>query len=81
MSPLAVGFDYTREDDGTPMMGLYIIELLYRACVLERAMFQSIDDGFFCKVVKTGDEAVELFERGFEYVNEINGGHMYWKKK
>ena len=28
MSPLAVGFDYTREGDSTPMMGLHIIELL-----------------------------------------------------
>ena len=27
MSPLAVGFDYAREYDGAPMMGLRIIEL------------------------------------------------------
>jgi hypothetical protein len=37
ISPLAVGFDYTKEDDSTPVMSLYIVELLYRVCALERA--------------------------------------------
>ena len=79
--PPAVGFDYIREDDSTPMMSIYIVELLYRARVLERAMFQSIDDSFICEVAKTANEAAELIELGLDYVNEINGGRLYWKKK
>jgi len=27
------------------------------------------------------DEVIELIELGFEYVNEINGSHLYRKKK
>ena len=42
---------------------------------------RSIDDSFVCKVANTADEATELIELGFEYVNEINGSHLYWKKK
>jgi hypothetical protein len=37
ISPPAVGFDYTREDDSTPVMSLYVVELLCRECVLGRA--------------------------------------------
>lgn len=44
---------------------------------LERAMFHSTDDSFICKVAGTTDEATELIELGFEYVNEINGRHLY----
>jgi hypothetical protein len=48
---------------------------------LERALFHSTDDSFVCKVVSTAYEATELIELGFEYVNEINGRHLYRKKK
>jgi hypothetical protein len=33
------------------------------------------------RVACTTDEATELIELGFEYVNEINGRHLYRKKK
>ena len=49
--------------------------------LLERAIFHSTDDNFVCKVASTADEASELIELGFEYVNEINGRHLYRKKK
>lgn len=48
---------------------------------LERALFQSQSDEFVCKVAKTPGEAVELVELGFEYVNEIQGVHLYRKRK
>ena len=48
---------------------------------LERALFQSRSDDFVCKVAKTSDEAVALVELGFEYVNEIQGVHLYRKCK
>ncbi len=47
----------------------------------ERAMFHSTDDSFVCKVASTTEEATELIELVFEYVNEINGRHLYRKKK
>lgn len=53
-----------------------------RVCVLlERAIFHTGSDAFVCKVASTADEAQELIELGFEYVNEINGRHLYRKKK
>ncbi len=32
ISPPVVGFDYTKEDDGTPVMSFYFVEVLYRVC-------------------------------------------------
>jgi hypothetical protein len=32
-------------------------------------------------MAKSVDEAQPLIELGFEYVNEINGHHLYWKRK
>ena len=49
--------------------------------LLERAMFHSTDDSFVCKVANSTDEATELIELGFEYVNEIKGSYLYRKKK
>ncbi len=49
--------------------------------LLERALFHSTNDNFICKVAKSADEATELIELGFEYVNEINGLHLYRKRK
>jgi hypothetical protein len=42
---------------------------------------RATDDSFVCKVASTTEEATELIELGFEYVNEINGRHLYRKKK
>ena len=48
---------------------------------LECAIFHSTDDSFVCKVASTTDEATELIELDFDYVNEIKGRHLYRKKK
>jgi len=40
-----------------------------------------VSDEFICKVARNSDEAVELIELGFEYVNEINGSFLYRKRK
>ena len=48
---------------------------------LEKALFQNNCDEFVCKVAKTSDEAVAFVELGFEYVNEIQGVHLYRKCK
>jgi hypothetical protein len=39
--------------------------------LLENALFNSQKDDFTCKIAKTADEASELIEQGFEFVNEI----------
>jgi hypothetical protein len=49
--------------------------------VLERAMFGSGSEDFVCKVAKSVEEATELIELGFEFVNEINGHFLYRKRK
>lgn len=49
--------------------------------LLEHAIFQRAGDAFVCKVAKDVDEAKDLIELGFEYVNEINGHHIYRKRK
>jgi hypothetical protein len=48
---------------------------------LENALFHRESDDFICKVAKTVEEARDLIEVGFEYVNEINGAHLYRKRK
>jgi integrase len=48
---------------------------------LEKALFQGQSDEYVCKVAKTSEEAVELIELGFEYVNEINKAYLYRKRK
>jgi len=48
---------------------------------LERALFKDVDDSYICKVVNAVEEASGLIEVGFEYVNEINGSHLYRKRK
>lgn len=48
---------------------------------LERALFHSENDAFVCKVASNVDDAMELVELGFTYVNEINGSHLYSKRK
>ena len=49
--------------------------------ILESALFRGQNDSFVCKVAKTVEEGVELVELGFEYINEINGNHLYRKRK
>ena len=48
---------------------------------LEAAIFHDESDTFVCKVAKSVEEAQPLIELGFEYVNEINGHHLYRKRK
>ena len=49
--------------------------------ILEKALFHSTSEDFICKVAKTSEEAVELIELGFEFVNEIQGSFLYRKRK
>ena len=49
--------------------------------VLEKALFASGSEDIVCKVAKSVDEATELIELGFQFVNEINGSFLYWKRK
>jgi len=48
---------------------------------LESALFQDTEDDYLCKTAITADEAKLLIEVGFEYVNEIQGIHLYKKRK
>lgn len=49
--------------------------------ILEKAIYHSYSDDFICKVAKTADEAKDLIDLGFEFVNEINGSFLYRKRK
>ena len=48
---------------------------------LKRALFNDVSDDFVCRVTSTVEKAKELIEVGFEYTNEINGSHLYRKRK
>ena len=48
---------------------------------LEESLFQDTQDDYMCKTATTAEEARALIEVGFEYVNEIQGIHLYRKRK
>jgi integrase len=48
---------------------------------LENAIFLEQNDEFTCKVAKTPDEAIKLIEAGFTKADEIDGIHIYKKRK
>lgn len=48
---------------------------------LEHALFHTDTDDFICKAAKTPDDASKLIETGFQYVQTINGIHLYRKRK
>jgi len=48
---------------------------------LEQAVFKTENDEFHVKAVKTLKEACKLVEVGFEKVDEIEGWHIYRKRK
>ncbi len=48
---------------------------------LEASLFTAENDEWHCKAAKTPDEAVELVERGFEFVNQIGTAYLYRKRK
>jgi integrase len=48
---------------------------------LEAAIYADGSDDFVWKVAKNVQEACELIELGFEYVHEIDGCHLYRKRK
>ncbi len=48
---------------------------------LEASLFTAENDEWHCKAAKTPDEAVELVERGFEFVNQIGTVYLYRKRK
>jgi hypothetical protein len=47
---------------------------------IEKAILKEQNKGFVCKVAKTVDEATELIEIGFEYVNEIDHAYLSGKR-
>jgi hypothetical protein len=49
--------------------------------MLEEFLFQDNQDDYMCKTATIVDEAQALIEVGFEYVNEIQGIHLYRKRK
>jgi len=48
---------------------------------IERALFQTPKDEFYCKTASTIDEASKLIEAGFEYVTTFNGIMLFRKRK
>jgi len=48
---------------------------------LEAAVFRPTNEEFHVKAVKTADEACKLVEVGFEFVDKIEGWHIYRKRK
>lgn len=48
---------------------------------IEKALFQSEDDGYHMKVAHSIEEACKLLEVGFEYVTEIDGARIFKKRK
>ena len=48
---------------------------------LEEALFHSEKEEYVCKAVKTVKEAMELVEKGFEYVCEVEGVSLFRKRK
>ena len=49
--------------------------------ILEAAIYNTGKDDFISKVANNVDEACVLIELGFEYVHEIEGCHLYRKRK
>ena len=48
----------------------------------EKAIYDDYgEDEWVCKVVASPEDAKELIEVGFEFVDEINGKHLYRKQK
>jgi integrase len=48
---------------------------------IEQALFQNTNEEFHVATAKTVEEACRLIEVGFEYVNTIDGVHIYRKRK
>ncbi|MBS7610344.1 hypothetical protein KEJ19_07305 [Candidatus Bathyarchaeota archaeon] len=48
---------------------------------LERALYNSPSDEFFCAVARKDEEIKRLIEAGFEYVCENKGAKFFRKRK
>jgi len=48
---------------------------------IEQALFQNTNEEFHVATARTVEEACRLIEVGFEYVNTIDGVHIYRKRK
>jgi integrase len=48
---------------------------------IEKALFQNTNEEFHVATARTVEEACRLIEVGFEYVNTIDGVHIYRKRK
>ena len=48
---------------------------------IEKGVFVNSTDNFYCKTAKTVEEAIKLIDAGFEKHDEMNGIHIYRKRK
>lgn len=64
---------------------LYVMKLLghknVKNTLVYTQLINSKEDEWICKVAKTVEEAKQLIEAGFEYVDTIDGIHLYRKRK
>jgi len=64
---------------------LYVMKLLghknIKNTLVYTQLINSKEDEWVCKVAKTVEEAKQLIEAGFEYVDTIDGIHLYRKRK
>jgi integrase len=64
---------------------LYVMKLLghknIKNTLIYTQLIDSKEDEWVCKVAKTVEEAKQLIEAGFEYVDTIDGIHLYRKRK
>lgn len=47
----------------------------------KQALFNATNDEFYVKTAKTVEEACKLAEVGFEYLDAIEGVHIFRKRK
>jgi integrase len=64
---------------------LYVVKLLghknIKNTLVYTQLINSKEDEWICKVAKTVEEAKQLIEAGFEYVDTIDEIHIYRKRK
>ena len=63
------------------LLGHKSIENTMIYITIEKALFQTPSDEFYCKTASTIDEASKLIEAGFEYVTTFNGVMLFRKRK
>jgi integrase len=64
---------------------LHVMKLLGHKNIKNTLVYTQLtnfkEDEWICKVARTVDEAKQLIEAGFEYVDTIDGFHLYRRRK